>query len=196
MMADNRFHADPWAAFGVGVLGGVIAGLSLLSFAGILAVALIALAGGIELRPRPFGAAGALIGWAAAWLVVLAGVQARCEPALCVGPDLTPWVAFAVALAAIGVALIVLGLRRPDWAGQAATRGRAWLGRRPVRIAAAVVLGAIGGAYASTLLIFGWITLGLIGAWFAWRHRGVDRRAEIAWLAFGAVAAFVVLVPR
>lgn len=189
-------HADPWTAFGVGVLGGVIGGLSLLSFAGVFAVALIALVGGVSLRPRPFGAAGTLIGWAAAWLMTLGAAQARCDPESCVGPDLTPWVAFSVALASIGGGLIVLGLRRPEWARGAATRGRHWLSRRPIRIATAVLLGAVSGIYASTLLIFGWFTVVLIWLWFVWRHRSSDRRAEIIWLALGTVGAFAAFVPR
>jgi hypothetical protein len=66
---------DPWTAFGIGAIGGVIGVLSILSFAGIFAVGLIALLGGVALRPRPFGAAGVLIGWAATWIAVLAAAQ-------------------------------------------------------------------------------------------------------------------------
>lgn len=189
-------HPDAWTAFGVGVLGGVVGGLSLMSFAGILAVALIAIVGGFGLRPRPFGAAGVLIGWGGSWAILLAGVQMRCDPASCVAPNVTLWVAFAVGLVAIGGSLIVIGLRRPAWAGRAARIGGAWLNRGPFRIAVAMLLGAVAGLYASTLLIFGWATAVPIWVWFAWRHRSRGRRIETAWLTAAAVATFAALVPR
>jgi len=189
-------HDDTWTAFGVGVLGGVVGGLSLLSMAGVFAVALIALAGGFSLRPRPFGAAGVMIGWGVSWVIILAGAQARCDPASCVAPDVMPWIAFAIGLAAIGGTLGVIGIRRPAWAGRTAQVGGAWLGRKPIRIAVAALLGAVAGLYASTLLIFGWATAVPIWLWFAWRHRSPDRRIEIAWLTAAAIATFVALVPR
>jgi hypothetical protein len=189
-------HSDAWTAFGVGVLGGVVGGLSLLSFAGILAVALIAIVGGFGLRPRPFGAAGVLLGWGASWLIVLAGAQTRCNPASCVEPDVTAWVAFALGLAAIGGALLVLGIGRPAWAGQAAHAGGAWLRWRPIRIAVAIILGAVAGLYAATLLIFGLATAVPIWLWFAWRHRSWDRRSEIVWLTGAAIGTFVGLMAR
>jgi hypothetical protein len=197
MTLDQReSHTDAWTAFGVGVLGGVVGGLSLISFAGTLAVALIAIVGGVGLRPRPFGAAGVLVGWGASWIILLAGAQARCDPASCVAPNLAPWVAVALGLAAIGCAFIVVGLRRPAWAASAAQAGGAWLRRRPVRIGVAVVLGAVAGLYASTLLIPGWATAVPIWLWFAWRDRSPDRRAEIAWLTAAAIVMFVARVPR
>jgi hypothetical protein len=192
----SHTHNDPWTAFGVGVLGGVIGGLSLISFAGIFAVALIAIFGGIGLRPRPFGAAGVLMGWGASWVILLAGALARCDPASCVAPDLAPWAAFATGLAGAGGALIVIGLRQPGWARRVASTGGDWLRWQPVRIAAAVLLGAISGLYASALFLFGWITAALIWLWFAWRHRSPDRRGEIAWLALAAIVTFLLLVPR
>jgi hypothetical protein len=190
--SDSR--TDPWSAFGVGVLGGVIGGLSLLSFAGILAVALIAIVGGFGLRPRPFGAAGVLGGWATTWLIVLAGAQARCT-APCT-TDVTPWVTFALGLAAIGGAVLVVAIARPRWATQAAHAGGTLVAGTPVRIGTAVLLGVIAGAYASTLLMFGWATTVLIWLWFAWRHRGPDRLREIVWLTATAAVTFAALVPR
>ncbi len=103
---------DVWTACGLGVLGGGIGGLSLLSFAGIFIVALIALLGGIALRPRPFGTAGVCVGLGVAWLSILAGAQARCDPTSCTPPDLTPWLAIAVGLLGAGTALVLAGIRR------------------------------------------------------------------------------------
>ena len=196
MTSPSHTHADPWAAFGVGVLGGVVGGLSLLSFAGIFAVALIAILGGIAVRPRPFGAAGVLLGWAATWVIVLAAAQARCDPASCVGSDLRPWVAFAVVVAVIGVALLLVGIARPNWAVRAAHAGSGLGARRSIRIASAAVFGVVAGAFASSLLIAGWATAIPIGLWFAWKRRHGDRRGEIGWFALAALATFAVLVPR
>jgi len=103
---------DAWTAFGLGVMGGVISGLSLLSFAGIFIVAIIAILAGFLVRPRPFGAAGVLIGWGVTWLSLLAGAQSRCDPASCEPPNLTPWIAIAVGLFASGALLLVIGIRR------------------------------------------------------------------------------------
>lgn len=189
-------HADPWTAFGVGVLGGVIGGLSLLSFAGIFAVALIAILGGVALGPRPFGAAGVLIGWAATWVLVLAAAQARCDPASCVGPDLTPWIIVSAVLAAIGIVLLVVGVARPTWTARVADAGGHVGGLRSIRIASAVVLGIVAGTFASSLLIAGWATAVPLGLWFAWKRRNRDRRGEIGWFALAALAIFAALVPR
>ena len=103
---------DAWTAFGLGVLGGVIGGLSVLSFAGIFIVALIAIFGGVALRPRPFGAAGLCAGWGVAWLSLLASAQARCDPTSCTPPDLAPWLAVGVDLVVASIALVVAGIRR------------------------------------------------------------------------------------
>ncbi len=108
----NPEHRDSWTAFGLGVLGGTIGGLSLLSFAGIFLVALIAIVGGLLLRPRPFGAAGVLCGWGVTTLIVLAGAQARCEPGACTAPDLTGWFVVAAGLIALGVLALIVGVRR------------------------------------------------------------------------------------
>lgn len=193
MTPPSHSHADPWTAFGVGVLGGVIGGLSLLSFAGIFAVALIAILGGVAVHPRPFGAAGVLIGWAVTWVLVLGAAQARCDPASCVGPDLAPWVAVSAVLALIGAALLLVGIRQPTWAADAGGKVGSL---RSIRIASAVVLGVVAGMFASSLLIAGWATAIPIGLWFAWKRRDPGQRTEIAWFAFAAVATFAVLVPR
>jgi len=105
-------HRDGWTAFGLGVLGGTLGGLSLLSFAGIFLIALIAIVGGLLLKPRPFGAAGVLVGWGTTWIIVLAGAQARCDPASCTGPDLTGWFVAGAVLILLGAAALVVGIRR------------------------------------------------------------------------------------
>jgi len=187
---------DAWTAFGVGVLGGVIGGLSLLSFAGILGVALIAISGGIGVRPRPFGAAGVFTGWAVAWVVALGAAQTRCDPASCVGPDLTPWLTFAAILAVVGVLLLLVGIARPRWTGRVAASGAEVARRRPIRIASAAAIGFVAGLYASSLLLAGWATTVTIALWFAWNHRRSGRRAEIGWFAVVGIVTFAILVPR
>jgi hypothetical protein len=76
---EDRRH-DPWTAFGLGVFGGVVAGLTLLSFAGLQPLGLSAISVGILVRPRPFGTAGVLLGTGATWLLLFAGAAARCDP--------------------------------------------------------------------------------------------------------------------
>jgi hypothetical protein len=191
-MTSTRLHQDAWTAFGAGVLGGVVGGLSMLSFAGIFAVALIAILGGAALRPRPFGAAGVLLGWAAAWTLLFAGAQARCDPASCVGPSLAPWSLAIALLAMTGLVLLVAGATRATWLDAAAGAWRPLGSRRPFRVAPAVVLGLLAGAFASIPLIVGWFNAMAIGLWFAWRHRPPGRRIEIVWFALAAGVAFTV----
>ena len=103
---------DRWAAFGLGVLGGVLGGIALLSWAGIQPLGVIVIGVGIFLRPRPFGAAGVLIGWGGVALLLLAGAQARCDPASCGAPDVTGWEVAAFGLAVLGAVVSIIGLRR------------------------------------------------------------------------------------
>jgi uncharacterized membrane protein len=106
---------DAWTAFGLGVAGGSIAGMSLLSFAGIFLVAVIAIVGGVRLRPRPFGAAGVLMGWGATWLALLTATGSGCNDATCGTTnlnDLTPWFAAAVGIVALGSVVLLIGIRR------------------------------------------------------------------------------------
>jgi hypothetical protein len=187
---------DAWTAFGVGVLGGVVGGLSLLTFVGIFAVSVIAITGGLGVRPRPFGAAGILVGWGAAWVLALGAAQSRCEPASCVGPDLTPWLTTAATLVGIGVVLLALGIVRPPWMAGLAVAGSRIVRRRSVRFVSAMVFGLVAAWYASSLLLAGWATTILVACWFAWTHRGRERRAEIGWFALASVVIFVLLVPR
>lgn len=196
MTRSTEVPHDAWTAFGVGVLGGVIGGLSLLTFAGLLAVALIAISGGIAVRPRPFGAAGVLIGWASAWVLALAAAQGTCDPASCIGPDLTPWLTFAAILTVIGVVLLLVGIARPRWAERVAAAGARAASLGPIRALTAAAFGFVAGWYASSLLPAGWATTIPMALWFAWNHRDRDRRAEIGWFVLAAVATFLALVPR
>jgi hypothetical protein len=103
---------DAWTAFGLGVLGGTLAGPMLLSFAGLQPLGVLALVGAIAVRPRPFGAAGGLIGWPVSWLLLLVAASARCDPASCIGPDLTPWVIVSIAVLAVGLGILAYAIRR------------------------------------------------------------------------------------
>jgi hypothetical protein len=192
----ERGHTDPWTAFGVGVLGGVIGGLSLFSFAGIFVVALIAIVGGMALRPRPFGAAGVLLGWAASWIIVLAGAQARCDPASCVAPDLSPWLVLAAGIAAIGLGLLAIGIARPRWVHGATATARTVAQAPVVRRGVALLLGAVAGLFGASLLLPGWTTAVVLGGWFAWRNRTTGRRREVAWFVVAAIVTFVARMPR
>jgi len=103
---------DAWPAFGLGIFAGVIAGLTLLSFAGLQVFGILALIVAIAIRPRPFGAAGAIIAVGVTWLVLFAGAAARCKPESCTSLDVTPWIAASIAILAFGVGLLGVGIRR------------------------------------------------------------------------------------
>ena len=103
---------DRGPALGLGVLGGVLGGIGLLSWAGLQGLGIIVIGVGILLKPRPFGAAGVLMGWGGVTLLLLAGAQARCDPASCGAPDVTGWLAVAFGLVVIGAVTLIVGLRR------------------------------------------------------------------------------------
>jgi hypothetical protein len=102
---------DAWTAFGLGVLGGVLAGFALLSWIGIGVLAIPLMIGGARLRPRPFGASGLFGGWGVTWFALLGSAQARCGPD-CVAPDLTPWLIVSASLLTASVILLAVGVRR------------------------------------------------------------------------------------
>ena len=112
MSEQGDHRTDPWTAFGLGVFGGVIAGLTLLSFAGLQPLGLLAILVGVRVRPRPFGAAGVLLAIGSTWVILFAGAAARCDPSSCRNPDLAPWFVAAFALLVAGVGLLVRGVRR------------------------------------------------------------------------------------
>ena len=104
---------EPWLAFGLGIVGGFVAGLTLVSFAGVQLLGVIAVVGGIRVRPRPFGAAGLLLGTGLTWLILFVAASARCDPLSCQGPDLSPWFVAAILLLMGGVALLAIAILRP-----------------------------------------------------------------------------------
>jgi hypothetical protein len=108
----DRSARDRWAALGLGVLGGLLGGIAVLSWAGLQPLGIIVIGVGILLQPRPFGAAGVLMGWGGVTLLLLGGAQARCDPASCGAPDVTGWIAVAFGLVVIGAVSLVVGLRR------------------------------------------------------------------------------------
>jgi hypothetical protein len=129
-------------------------------------------------------------------VALLLGAQARCHPASCVDPDVTPWITVVGILAIAGASLLLTGIARPGWAARGAATVAVALDRRVVRFVSAGLLGFVAGVYASSLLLFGWATAIPIALWFAWRRREPDRRVEIGWFALAAVATFVAPVPR
>lgn len=193
-MTSSHLRHDTWTTFGAGVLGGILGGLSMLSFAGIFAVALIAIVGGGSLRPRPFGAAGVLLGWAAAWAVLFAGAQSRCDPSTCTGPYLMPWLLVTGLLALSGLVLLAAGATGATWL-EAAARGWRTLRSRPaIRIAPAIILGLLAGIFASMPFVMGWLNAVAIALWFGWRHRATGRRDEVAWFALAGAVTFAVRI--
>ena len=108
----ERSARDRLAALALGVLGGVLGGVGLLSWAGLQGLGIIVIGVGILLKPRPFGAAGVLMGWGGVTLLLLAGAQARCDPASCGAPDVTAWVVVALGLVVLGAVALIVGLRR------------------------------------------------------------------------------------
>ena len=112
MSVNHDSHNDPWTAFGLAVFGGVIAGLTLLSFAGLQPLGVLAIVGGTLVRPRPFGAAGVLLGIGANWLILFAGAVARCDPSSCQNPDLAPWFVAAFVLMVGGAVMLARAVHR------------------------------------------------------------------------------------
>jgi hypothetical protein len=97
----------------VGLVAGSLGGLLSLTWAvPVPGLGLVAIVVGCLIPPRPFGAAGALIGAGATWATLLLGASAACDPASCVGPDLTPWLLSSMVLVVVGTGLLVFGLLR------------------------------------------------------------------------------------
>lgn len=100
---------DPWTAFGLGVAGGVVAGLTLLSFAGLQPLGLIAVVGAAVVRPRPFAFAGVLISIAVTWAVLIVRGATSCGEPPC-GMDATPWIVLTVGVGVAGLMVLVSGV--------------------------------------------------------------------------------------
>lgn len=111
LVTDGEHPRDAWTAFGLGVFGGVIAGPTLLSFAGLQPFGILAIVVAIAMRPRPFGAAGMLVGMGVTWGLLFARASTGCGASDC-GFDPTPWYVAAAVVTAIGIVLLGLGIRR------------------------------------------------------------------------------------
>jgi hypothetical protein len=111
MPNDDENRRDAWTAFALGVLGGAIAAPTLLSFAGLQPLGLIAVVGAIRVRPRPFAAAGLLISIGVTWIALFARAATACGEPPC-GSDPTPWIVAALVILAGGGALLMVGISR------------------------------------------------------------------------------------
>lgn len=107
----RRRPHDAWTAFGLGAVGGVIAGLTLLSFAGLQPLGLVAIIGATWIRPRPFGTAGLLMAIGVTWLALFLRASSGCGESDC-GFDATPWYVASVVVTIVGATLLVFGIRR------------------------------------------------------------------------------------
>jgi len=106
----RREAARAWLlGLAAGVLGGI---LSISWILPLFGVGFLPLVVGCLARPRPFGASGTLVAWGGTWALLFRRADAACDPASCVGPDITPWLLASGALVALGIALLALGLRR------------------------------------------------------------------------------------
>jgi hypothetical protein len=99
----------------LGLIAGALGGLLSLTWAvPVPGLGLVASVVGCLVPPRPFGAAGVLIGAGATWATLLLRASAACDPASCVGPDLAPWLLGSVVLVTVGIGLLAFGLRRSE----------------------------------------------------------------------------------
>lgn len=109
-------------AWFLGMALGLIAGGAVL-VAGVLALLLLvpAVVWATREKARPLGLGGLFVGLGAGSAGLLALANARCAASNvsgpsyfseCVAPDLTPWFVAAAVLAAIGIAVSLLGIAR------------------------------------------------------------------------------------
>jgi len=87
-MSGDIHPGDAWTAFGVGVLGGMIAGLTLLSFAGLQVFGILAIACTALIRPHAFAFSGLLISIAVTWTTLMIQGTTGCGEPPC-GMDAT-----------------------------------------------------------------------------------------------------------
>lgn len=101
----------------LGLLAGALGGLLGLTWAvPIPGLGIVPLVVGMLAPPRPFGAAGTLIGWGLMWTALFLRADAACDPGSCQGPDITPWLLVATVLTGAGVGLLAVAAvrsRRP-----------------------------------------------------------------------------------
>ena len=110
-MTDGEHPGEAWTAFGLGVVGGVVAGLTLLSFAGLQPLGLLAVLGAVWVRPRPFSFAGLLMSVGVTWIVLIVRGATACGEPPC-GMDPTPWIVASVVVGVAGFVLLVSAARR------------------------------------------------------------------------------------
>lgn len=98
-------------AFLLGLVAGGLGGILLIEFGiGLPVLAAPAIAVGCAIRPWPIGAAATLIGWGAAWIVLIGNAAHACEVDANCGdapPDVGPWILVGAGLIAVGLGLLI-----------------------------------------------------------------------------------------
>lgn len=109
-MRDRTRSGRSWL---IGLLVGAVAGFAIVE-GGVLGLLVLLLLGiWAAAGPHPALAIGGLfVGIGAGISALTLRAQAACDPASCVGPDLTLWYAFFGGLIVVGLALTVVGIRR------------------------------------------------------------------------------------
>jgi hypothetical protein len=112
-MSATAGRARPVAGLLLGLIAGVLGGVLTLTWAvPVPGIGLLPLAVGLLAPPRPFGAAGMLIGWGSTWAALFLRADAACDPGSCQGPDITPWLLVATLLIGAGVGLLAIAIVR------------------------------------------------------------------------------------
>jgi LPXTG-motif cell wall-anchored protein len=97
----------------LGLVAGALGGILSVTWAvPVPGLGLVAIVVGCLVPPRPFGAAGALMGWGLTWAALFLRVRASCDAAECTGPDTTGWLVATGILVLAAIGLLVIGLRR------------------------------------------------------------------------------------
>jgi len=105
----------PRVLFLAGLVAGTLLGLAFLLAPVTFIPGLVVWAWLISRRPRYLGAAGALVGFGAIWLLLIGQAGLRCATdATCTQPDVTPWLAFGALILATGVLVGWASYRRID----------------------------------------------------------------------------------
>ena len=109
----SAHDATPLRGWLLGLVAGALGGLLGISWILPLpGIGLLPLVVGILVPPRPFGAAGTLLGWGAIWAALFIRADDACDPASCRGPDITPWLTVSAGLVIAGLCLLAIGLIR------------------------------------------------------------------------------------
>jgi hypothetical protein len=106
-------RASVLAGWLLGLVAGALGGVLTLSWAvPVPGLGLLPLAVGMLAPPRPFGAAGTLLGWGATWAALLLRADAACDPSSCQGPDISPWLVASAILVVAAIGLLAVGIVR------------------------------------------------------------------------------------